>query len=117
MLQILESRLDSVVYGLGFATTRAAARQMVGHGHIHVNGVKVSASSYHVRINDVVEVKDKSGSRQLATRNLELSANRSIPDWLQLEKDSFKGSIVRLPSMEELQPFGNIQTIVEFYSR
>jgi small subunit ribosomal protein S4 len=117
LLQILESRLDSVVYGLGFATTRAAARQMVGHGHIHVNGVKVSASSYHVRINDVVEVKDKSGSRQLATRNLELSANRSIPDWLQLEKDSFKGSIVRLPSMEELQPFGNIQTIVEFYSR
>lgn len=117
MLQILESRLDSVVFGLGFATTRSAARQMVGHGHILVNGVKVSASSFHVKVNDVVEVKDKSGSRQLATRNMELSANRSIPDWLQLQKDSFKGSLLRLPTMDELQPFGNIQTIVEFYSR
>jgi small subunit ribosomal protein S4 len=117
MLQILESRLDSVVYGLGFATTRSAARQMVGHGHILVNGIKVSASSFHVRVNDVIEVKDKSGSRQLATRNLELSANRSIPDWLQLQKDSFKGTLLRLPTLDELQPFGNIQTIVEFYSR
>ena len=117
MLQILESRLDSVVYGLGLATTRAAARQMVGHGHILVNGTKVSASSYHVRINDVVEVKDVSGSRQLATRNMELSANREIPEWLQFQKDSFKGSILRLPTLEELKPMGNIQTVVEFYSR
>jgi small subunit ribosomal protein S4 len=82
-----------------------------------VNGIKVSASSFHVRVNDVIEVKDKSGSRQLATRNLELSANRSIPDWLQLQKDSFKGTLLRLPTLDELQPFGNIQTIVEFYSR
>lgn len=117
MLQILESRLDSVVYGLGFATTRAAARQMVSHGHIMVNGVKSSASSYHVRVNDVVEVKDSSGSRQLATRNMELSANREISVWLQLQKDSFKGSILRLPTLEELKPMGNIQTVVEFYSR
>jgi small subunit ribosomal protein S4 len=109
MLQILESRLDSVVYGLGLATTRSAARQMVGHGHILVNGIKVSASSFHV--------KDKSGSRQLATRNIELSASRPIPDWLQLQKDSFKGTLLRLPTLEELHPFGNIQTIVEFYSR
>ena len=117
MLQILESRLDSVVFGLGLATTRAAARQMVGHGHILVNGTKVSASSFHVKVNDVVEVKDKSGSRQLATRNMELSASRPIPDWLQLQKDSFKGSLLRLPTLDELQPVGNIQTIVEFYSR
>ncbi len=117
MLQILESRLDSVVYGLGFATTRAAARQMVAHGHVLVNGVKSSASSHHIRVNDVVEVKDNSGSRQLATRNQELSANREIPAWLQLQKDSFKGSLLRLPTLEELKPMGNIQTVVEFYSR
>jgi len=117
MLQILESRLDSVVYGLGLATTRAAARQMVSHGHILVNGTKVTASSYHVRVNDVVEVKDVSGSRQLATRNMELSANREIPEWLQLQKDSFKGTLLRLPTLEELKPVGNIQTVVEFYSR
>jgi small subunit ribosomal protein S4 len=117
MLQILESRLDSVVYGLGLATSRAAARQMVSHGHIQVNGTKVSASSFHVRVNDVVEVKDKSVSRQLATRNMELSANRPIPEWLQFQKDSFKGSILRLPTLDELQPVGNIQTVVEFYSR
>jgi small subunit ribosomal protein S4 len=117
MLQILESRLDSVVFGLGLATTRAAARQMVGHGHILVNGTKVSASSFHVRVNDVVEVKDKSGSRQLATRNMELSTSRPVPDWLQLQKDSFKGSLLRQPTLDELKPMGNIQTIVEFYSR
>ena len=117
MLQILESRLDSVVFSLGLATTRAAARQMVSHGHILVNGTKVSASSFHVRVNDVVEVKDSSGSRQLATRNLELSGNRAVPEWLQLQKDSFKGSLLRLPTLDELQPVGNIQTIVEFYSR
>ena len=78
MLQILETRLDGLVFGLGFATTRAAARQMVGHGHIKVNGRKVSISSYAVKVNDVIEVKDSSVSRQLATKNLELSTARAV---------------------------------------
>lgn len=117
MLQTLETRLDSLVYGLGFAATRAAARQMVGHGHIKVNGRKVSVSSYAVKVNDVIEVKDSSVSRQLATKNLELSMSRAVPEWLTLNKDAFRGSLVRVPSRDEIQPIANEQAVVEFYSR
>lgn len=117
MLQMLECRLDSLVYGLGFATTRSAARQMVCHGHITVNGRKVAVPSYATRVNDVIAVKDTSVSRQLATHNLELSASRNVPDWLQLQKESFKGVLLRVPTLEEIQPIANIQTVVEFYSR
>jgi len=117
MLQILETRLDSLVYGLGFAATRAAARQMVGHGHIKVNGRKVSISSYAVKVNDVIEVKDSSVSRQLATKNLELSTSRAVPEWLTLNKDAFRGTLVRVPSRDEIQPIANEQAVVEFYSR
>ena len=117
MLQILETRLDSLVYGLGFAATRAAARQMVGHGHIKVNGRKVSISSYAVKVNDVIEVKDSSVSRQLATKNFELSTSRAVPEWLTLNKDAFRGTLVRVPSRDEIQPIANEQAVVEFYSR
>jgi len=117
MLQILETRLDSLVYGLGFAATRAAARQMVGHGHIKVNGRKVSISSYAVKVNDMIEVKDSSVSRQLATKNLELSTSRAVPEWLTLNKDAFRGTLVRVPSRDEIQPIANEQAVVEFYSR
>ena len=79
MLQILETRLDNVVYHLGFANTRAAARQMVGHGHMLVNGKKVSIPSYSLKVNDVIEVKDTSVSRQMATRSLEISTSRVVP--------------------------------------
>ena len=65
----------------------------------------------------MVEVKDKSGSRQLATRNLEYSTSRAVPEWLQLEKDAFKGTVLRLPTRDEIQPIADEQTIVEFYSR
>lgn len=117
MLQILETRLDSLVYGLGFAVTRSAARQMVGHGHIKVNGRKVSISSYAVKVNDVIEVKDSSVSRQLATKNFELSTSRAVPEWLTLNKDAFRGTLVRVPSRDEIQPIANEQAVVEFYSR
>jgi small subunit ribosomal protein S4 len=80
MLQILETRLDNVVYHLGFANTRAAARQMVGHGHIKVNGRKVSIPSFGLRVNDIIEVRDSSRARQIATKNLESATNRSVPD-------------------------------------
>ena len=72
MLQILETRLDNVVYQLGFASTRAAARQMVAHGHLQVNGRKVSIPSFALKVNDVIEVKNTNVSRQLATKNLEI---------------------------------------------
>jgi small subunit ribosomal protein S4 len=117
MLQILETRLDNIVYHLGFATTRAAARQMVAHGHIKVNGRKVSIPSFAVKVNDVIEAKDHNVSKQLATKNMELSTSRTIPEWLSLDKAAFKGTLVRVPTRDEIQPIANEQAVVEFYSR
>lgn len=117
MLQILETRLDSIVYHLGFGSTRAAARQLVAHGHIKVNGRKVNIPSYATRVGDVVEVKDNNVSRQLAARSLELSTSRVVPDWVTVNKDAFRGSIVRVPSRDDIQPVANEQAVVEFYSR
>jgi len=117
MLQILETRLDNIVYHLGFANTRAAARQFVGHGHIKVNGRKASIPSYAVKVNDTIEVKDNPRARQLATKNLESSTSRAVPDWLSLTKDSFKGVVMRIPTRDEIQPIANVQSVVEFYSR
>jgi len=117
MLQILETRLDNVVFHLGFANTRAAARQMVGHGHVTVNGRKASIPSYALKVNDVISVKNNNVSRQLATKNLEVAASRAVPDWLSLSKEEFKGSVMRIPTREEIQPIANEQAVVEFYSR
>jgi len=117
MLQILETRLDNVVFHLGFGTTRAAARQLVGHGHVQVNGRKVDISSFALRVNDVITVKNHTVSRQLATKNLEGSTSRAVPDWLSLTKDEFKGVVMRIPTREEIQPIANEQAVVEFYSR
>lgn len=117
MLQILETRLDNVVYHLGFGTTRAAARQMVAHGHITVNGRKVNVPSAALRVNDVIVVKSHNVSRQLATKNLELSTSRSVPDWLSLNKEELKGVVMRIPTRDEINPIANEQAVVEFYSR
>jgi len=117
MLQILETRLDNIVYHLGFANTRAAARQLVGHGHVKVNGRKVSIPSFNVKVNDAVEVKDNARSRQIATKNLESATSRAVPDWLSLNRDAFKGTLMRIPTQEEIHPIANVQAVVEFYSR
>ena len=117
MLQILETRLDNVVFHLGFGTTRAAARQLVCHGHVTVNGRKVGIPSFALKVNDVVQVKNNNVSRQLATKNLEISTSRSVPDWLSLGKDEFKGVVMRIPTRDEIQPIANEQAVVEFYSR
>lgn len=117
MLQILETRLDNVVFHLGFGSTRAAARQLVGHGHVKVNGRKVNISSYALKVNDVIEVKDSNVSRQLATKSLESSTSRVVPDWLSLDKNAFKGTVMRVPTRDEIQPIANEQAVVEFYSR
>ncbi len=117
MLQILETRLDNVVYHLGFAVTRAGARQLVSHGHVKVNGRKVNVPSYALRVNDVVEVRDNSKSRQMASKNLESSTSRSIPDWLSQNREAFKGVVMRIPTRDEIQPSANEQAVVEFYSR
>ena len=117
MLQILETRLDNVVYHLGFANTRAGARQMVCHGHVRVNGRKVDVPSYALKVNDTIEVKDNNVSRQLATRGLEISTSRMVPEWLSLNKEAFKGVVMRIPTRDEIQPIANEQAVVEFYSR
>jgi len=117
MLQILETRLDNVIYHLGFGSTRAAARQLVGHGHVKVNGHKVNIPSYALKVNDVIEVKDTSVSRQLATKAMEMATSRAVPDWLSLNKEGFKGVVMRIPTRVEIQPIANEQAVVEFYSR
>lgn len=116
-LQLLETRLDSVVYLLGFAKSRAAARQLVGHGHIRVNGHKVDIASYSVQVGDEIEVRAAAASRQLVTKNLEESRARSVPGWLTLNAEAFKAVVNRLPTREEMVPEINEQLIVEFYSR
>ena len=117
MLQILETRLDNVVFHLGLGTTRASARQMVCHGHVTVNGKKVSIPSYALRVNDVVTVKNHNVARQLGTKNLELSTSRPVPDWLSLNKEELKGVVMRIPTRDEINPIANEQAVVEFYSR
>jgi len=117
LLQMLETRLDNVVYRLGFANSRSAARQMVSHGHVLVNNRKVNVSSYNLKAGDVVTVKDRPTSRRLAIRNLELTQIQPIPDWLVVDKDQFQGKITRVPTREEIAPIVNEQLVVELYSR
>ena len=117
MLQILETRLDNVVFHLGFGNTRAAARQMVNHGHVTVNGRKASIPSYALKVNDVISVKNNNVSRQLATKGLEVAASRTVPDWLSLNKEELKGTVMRVPTRDEIHPIANEQAVVEFYSR
>lgn len=117
LLQLLETRLDNIVFRLGFASSRSAARQMVCHGHVQVNGRKVDISSYNVKPGDNITVKDKPGSRSLAARNLDLTQISPVPDWLTLNKDQFSGVVGRVPSRDEIAPIVNEQLIVELYSR
>jgi small subunit ribosomal protein S4 len=117
LLQMLETRLDNVVYRLGFANSRGSARQLVGHGHVIVNNRKVNVSSYNLKAGDVIVIKDKPGSRRLVTRNLELTQIQPVPDWLVADKDQFQGKVMRIPSREEIAPIVNEQLVVELYSR
>ena len=116
-LQILETRLDSVIYLLGFAKSRQAARQFVNHGHIRVNGQKVDIPSFEVKPGDEIEVKNATSSRQLATRNMEATRLRNVPEWMTRNDEAFRGVVNRLPNRDELEPSINEQLIVEFYSR
>jgi small subunit ribosomal protein S4 len=117
LLQLLETRLDNVIYRLGFANTRNAARQLVSHGHVQVNGRNVNIASYNVKVGDEIAIKDKPKSRQLAVRNLELTQIVPVPDWLAVNRDGLKGKVAHIPSREEMQPMVNEQLIVELYSR
>lgn len=113
LLQILESRLDNVVYRLGFAKTRKQARQMVNHGHIHVNGRKVNIPSYLVRVGDVITVKENSGIKKLILAN----ADTVVPAWLEADRDNFTGKVVSLASRSDIDYEVKENLIVEYYSK
>ena len=117
LLQLLETRLDNVVYRMGFANSRAAARQMVSHGHVALNGRKTNISSCTCKPGDVVTVRQRDKSRRLATKNIELTAIAPVPDWLTVAKDQFSGTVARIPTREEIAPIVNEQLIVELYSK
>jgi small subunit ribosomal protein S4 len=117
LLQLLETRLDNVVYRLGFAESVRAARQMVNHNHVTLNGKKASVASMTVRPGSVIEVRDRPGSREMAKRCLESNGGREVPSWLSLEADHFRGQMLRVPSREEIAPIVDEQLVVELYSK
>ncbi|MFH1430042.1 MAG: 30S ribosomal protein S4 [Candidatus Uhrbacteria bacterium] len=114
---LLECRLDNVVFRLGFTKTRAAARQLVGHGHITVNSKKMNIPSYQVRPGDVIGVRAKS-MKAGPFADLQLQAGKpAVPEWLTFEPLESVGRVLRLPKMEEIQQPFQLRGIVEFYSR
>ena len=113
MLELLETRLDNVVYRLGFAKSRPEARQMVTHGHVIVDGKKVDIPSFRVKLNSVVAIAPKFVDNTQVSKNL--AENISVPEWL--EKKATVGKIVRLPIRDEIDKVINEQLIVEYYSR
>jgi small subunit ribosomal protein S4 len=117
LLMLLELRLDNVVYRLGFAGSRAQARHWVRHGHVTINGRRVDIPSARLKIGDVVAVKDKSREIPQLKESLEAVARRSVPEWLELESDKFRGMVKALPNREELTIPMQEQLIVELYSR
>ncbi len=117
LLQLLETRLDNVVQKMGFAKTLRAARQMVSHGHVNVNGRKTNASSMNVKVGDKIEIKVSERSKRLATKAIDQTAALSTPDWLVVDKDNLSGTVARIPTREEINPIVNEQLVVELYSR
>ncbi len=115
LLVLLESRLDNLVYRMGFARTRRGARQLVNHGHILVNGKKVDIASARILPGSTIEVKES--SRNMASIAEALEANVSFKDYVEVDKDNKKGKFVRLPERKELNQEVNELLVVEYYSR
>ena len=117
LLKLLESRLDNVVYRLGFGSTRAESRQLVSHKSITVNGGIVNIASYQVKPNDIVAVGEKSRGQLRIQAALQLSAQRGQVDWVEVNADKMEGTFKRLPDREELPAEINENLIVELYSK
>ncbi len=117
LLLLLESRLDNMVFRMGFASSRAEARQLINHGHIKVNGRKVDIASFRTKPGMVIEVQEKSRSIQAIDDSLKTVTRRGIPQWLDVDATAFKGVVKALPTREELPPTIKEQLIVEFYSK
>ena len=117
LVKLVESRLDNIVYRMGFAVSRDQARQLVNHGHFKVNGKKVNIPSILLRVNDVVELIEKSRTVKTIQSSVEAAKNRGTPSWLDIDFDGFKATILRLPNLEETQVPLDVQSIVELYSK
>jgi small subunit ribosomal protein S4 len=117
LLQLLETRLDNIVFRLGFCNSRDQARQTVNHGHMLVNGKKVTIPSYQCKQGDVIEVRNNPKSRRIATTNLEGYQNNTVPEWMSLDKEQFRGTVSRIPTRDEIAPIANERLVVELYSR
>jgi len=117
LLQLLERRLDNVVYKLNFAASRKAARQLVAHGHIHVNGRKVDVSDYIINIGDKITVKDSEKSQKRVKQQLESNPNFTTQGWLQLDREKPAATVVGLPGRTDVQIPVEEHLVVEFCSR
>ena len=117
LLQLLECRLDNVCYRAGFGNTRQAARQIVNHGHILVNGRCVDIPSYQIKPGDVIKVGAKPSSQQLVVRMTDLTQAMPTVDWLDVNKDKLEATVSRMPERADIDPLVNEQLIVELYSR
>lgn len=117
LLFILERRLDNVVYRLGFASSRTEARQLVRHGHFTLNGRKVNIPSIQAKAGDVLQLREKSRKIAVISESLEAVVRRGIPQWLELDKDNFKGTIKAMPVREDITMPIQEQLIVELYSK
>ncbi|MEB3186548.1 MAG: 30S ribosomal protein S4 [bacterium] len=115
LLQILETRLDNVIYRMGFAPSRPSARQMVGHGHIAVNGRRVDVPSFRVKVGDKVTVIDKSS--EFVKASISRTPVTKTPAWLEIEADKLTGSIIAMPVREDIDASIRENLIVEYYSR
>jgi small subunit ribosomal protein S4 len=117
MLQLIETRLDNVIYRLGFASSRRCARQFALHGHVTINGRPANVPSMQVNVGDVVEVRNRPRSRDMATRSLEAATSQQTPAWLSVDRKAFRGELLSMPTREQIAPVVNEQAIVELYSR
>ena len=117
LMVMLESRLDSVIFRMGFARTRREARQIVGHQHILVNGKRVQIPSYLVKEGDVIEIREKSKSLQRYKDILEVTGGRLVPEWLEVDQEALKGTVKNLPTREMIDVPVNEMLIVELYSK
>jgi small subunit ribosomal protein S4 len=117
LLQLLETRLDNVCYRAGFANTRQAARQLVNHGHVSVNGRRVDIPSFQIKPGDIIKIGAKPSSQQLAVRMTDLTQSLPSVDWLSVDKDKLEATVTRMPERSDIDPIVNEQLIVELYSR
>ncbi|MCW5893829.1 MAG: 30S ribosomal protein S4 [bacterium] len=117
LLQLLERRLDNIVYRIGFATSRTEARQLVRHGHFRVNGRKVDIPSYLVRAGDIVTVREKSQKVARIQEALELARRRGVPDWIEVTPEQWTGRVKALPTRQDLTMPVNEKLVVELYSK